>query len=103
MQIHRTRPPGSDNVALLTAADAFCAQLAEPDERENRAELFIRLLVETLESDRLIRAAIQMNVANRNAEKFSKRIRADFQDALRLIGPLDCVQHMSRRPKSDTN
>ena len=103
MQIHRTRPLRTDNVALLTATDAFCAQLAESDERENRAELFIRLLVETLESDRLIRAAIQMNVANRNAKNFSNRIRADFQDALRLIGPLDCVQHMSRRLKSDTN
>jgi hypothetical protein len=103
MQADQTRLLRTAHLALLSATDTFCMRIAEPSPRESRTELFVRLLREALESDRLIRKAMQMNASDKRVEKFSKRIRADFQDALRLIGPLDCVQQMAQHPKPGTN
>jgi hypothetical protein len=62
---------------------------------EKRAELFIRLLADALEADRVIRRELLALQHKARARRFMQQCRSDLNLAMDSIEPLDCVQMMA--------
>lgn len=63
---------------------------------EHQAEMFIRLLADALEADRLVERAI-LTLQHRQNAKRRQLCRSDLNHALASIEPLDCVQMMATK------
>ena len=99
MQTARMKPYIPAKAALLSATDSFCAELAKENGSENAAGPIIQQLTETLESDRMIRAAARLGAgADESAEELEERAVADFRELLLLIQPSDELER--KRPWS---
>lgn len=66
---------------------------------EDQTTLFVRLLNEALEDDRLIRSANLAVWQKANAAKTRRRYKLDLGYAMESIEPLDCIQMMRSRTK----
>jgi hypothetical protein len=63
--------------------------------QENKSEIFIRLLGDAVQADRLIRKSV-MSLTHKTPAKRTLRIfQPDIDDAMHAFGPLDCVQMMA--------
>jgi predicted RNase H-like nuclease len=60
----------------------------------NHPELFMRVLAEALEEDRLIRNSSRSLRYKASAERYKKLYRSDLDQAMKTIEPLDCIQLM---------
>lgn len=65
---------------------------------ENQSELFIRLLADALNADRLGRTAIGSSQDRAVARRSMQLARSDHKLAMHAAEPLDCVQLMSLGP-----
>ncbi|OYX26752.1 MAG: hypothetical protein B7Z10_02400 [Rhodobacterales bacterium 32-66-7] len=81
---------------MLRATDGLCVQMAETGRLDRGAEVFIRLLTETLESDRRIRSARQRAISEALSDRFAQTVRKDVREALHQIGPLDAQPQKAR-------
>jgi len=63
--------------------------------RENQSEIFIRLLSDAVQADRLIRKSVMSLSDNAPAKRRTRIFQPDIEDAMHAIGPLDCVQLMA--------
>lgn len=61
---------------------------------ENKADMFMRLLFDAFEADRILRHD-SLKVQNRSrARRFTQRCRSDINAVMDRMGPQDCVQLM---------
>lgn len=61
---------------------------------ENKAEMFMRLLFDQLEADRMMRNDTLKQKSKARARRFIQRCRSDLNAVLDRMEPQDCVQHM---------
>lgn len=64
---------------------------------ENQAEIFIRLLNDALEEDRLMRRAALTLQHKERAAHFVQLRQSNRNDAMRFLEPQDCVQQMTAK------
>lgn len=65
--------------------------------KASHPELFIRLLAETLEEDRLVRSANRSLRYKASADRFRQLFQSDLKHALQSVEPMDCLQLMESR------
>lgn len=63
--------------------------------QENQSEIFIRLLADALQADRLTRKASKSRNYKDSVKRSDRLFKSDLDDAMHAIGPLDCVQLMA--------
>lgn len=63
--------------------------------QENQSELFIRLLANALEADRLTRTGAGSPQDRAGAKRPKQLFGSDHDQAMHAIGPMDCVQLMA--------
>lgn len=64
--------------------------------KENQSALFIRLLGEAYEDDRLARRRYLSSRYKASTERFRRRQHAVFKEFLHAFEPLDCIQQMAK-------
>lgn len=63
--------------------------------QENKSEIFIRLLGDAVQADRLIRKSVMSLTHKASARRTPRIFQSDIDDAMHAMGPLDCVQMMA--------
>jgi hypothetical protein len=71
--------------------------------KENQSEIFIRLLSDALDADRLVRRAVTSPSLGPNGRRAGRLFQPRLDDAMHAFGPLDCVQLMSSGPAHPQN
>lgn len=66
--------------------------------QENRSEIFIRLLNDAWEADRLIHKSKTFNSIKSNAKRRQRLFQPEIDNVMHAFGPLDCVQMMASGP-----
>jgi hypothetical protein len=63
--------------------------------QENKSEIFIRLLGDAVQADRLLRKSVMSLTHKTSAKRIPRIFQPDIDDAVHASGPLDCVQMMA--------
>ncbi|HEY9021319.1 MAG: hypothetical protein QUV10_10535 [Paracoccaceae bacterium] len=62
---------------------------------ESQSEIFIRLLGDAVQADRLVRTSNKASQLKDKVKRTRRLFQPDIDDAMYAIGPLDCVQLMA--------
>ncbi|KPQ16817.1 MAG: hypothetical protein HLUCCO18_07170 [Rhodobacteraceae bacterium HLUCCO18] len=67
---------------------------------ENQAEVFIRVLVEDFENNRVIRKSDLSRRFKAQTKRFKQLFKSDRKPTIDAMEPLDCLQMMSKSQES---